>query len=397
MLNKDTKVAKDTEDTSAVCSCPIHDGLTLESLSRKVCELQLEVFRLKASQVQQSASDPVPSYSSSVLLAEGPATVNQGPPQSVAQDDVLLGELQRGLVAAASSLAELSSAIAAVSQTNNAAETAQPQDVLVDRPEEVEQTLAALSFPSTPTTGDHQDQQQPRDQKRNQEPESNQLQSVFAEIDSTERAFLLAKIESIKRAMIDIELYTPQGTEKPAAPNPTTTDIDVYIAWCKSSNGEDYRARLFELIESFRKKEKQERAKVCATDRMVYENDVSPLRQYLQFKIAFVKQAIFDFQPQKAAGKKWPDLPSDPYSMDVDMFLLRYVQTPAYIPPYIPPRKALQHSKKQLASHATGCHGYENDAVCLLDDLRSQDEEERQHQTFRRNSRFPHAQPKLKL
>ncbi|KAG0348466.1 hypothetical protein BC939DRAFT_445120 [Gamsiella multidivaricata] len=375
MPNRDTKGADSTKGTSAVCSCsvcscPIHNGLTLESLSRQVSKLQLEVLRLKTSQAQQPASDPVPSYSSSVLQAEGSAIPNQGPPQSIAQDDVLLGELQRDLAATASSLAT------------------QSLDILLGRLEKVEQTLAVLSSPSTSTPGnhqnqqqpkDHQDQQQPRDQKRNKKPESNQPQSACDDNDSLERILLRSKIEAIKRAMIDIELHSPLGTAKPALPDPASTDNDIYIVWCESSNINEYKQGLFKLIKSFQVKEEQERKRLRDLDTRVYENDDSPHRRHLQSKIALLKEVLFKFQPQKAAGEKWPDLPSDAVSMDVDLFLLWCIQTPAY-----GAFRKTGHSKRSLLTYVTGSYDYEVEAACLLAHLQNKDEEERQHLVERR-------------
>ncbi|KAI7827411.1 hypothetical protein BC939DRAFT_445135 [Gamsiella multidivaricata] len=188
--------------------------------------------------------------------------------------------------------------------------------------------------------------------------------------------------------MIDIELNPPKGTAKPALPDPATIDSDIYVIWCESSNGEDYRERLFRLIENFREKEEKERKRLRDLDTRVYENDDSPHRRHLQSKVALVKQAVFDFQPQKAAGKKRPGLSSDAYSMDVDVFLLWCIQTRAY----------------RLSSWMNYCsidrfyvlkneqNRYELDSVTLVNHLEKKDEEERQYLVERSHKRDAHTE-----
>ncbi|KAF8928974.1 hypothetical protein BGZ58_009257 [Dissophora ornata] len=153
------------------------------------------------------------------------------------------------------------------------------------------------------------------------------------------RDSLRAKIELVKKIMFALEILPQKHDVKPVPPgDPTSIDDDIYVIWCASPNTRWYKHRLFEMIESLRSKEEEERKRLRDLKREQEQlngcissgAEDSAHRQYLRAKIAAIKRAAFEFYPEKTNGKVKPDLPADASLIDLDVFLVWCLRSDDY-------------------------------------------------------------------
>ncbi|KAF8914832.1 hypothetical protein BGZ58_005641, partial [Dissophora ornata] len=203
------------------------------------------------------------------------------------------------------------------------------------------------------------------------------VQRLDVDVSSPIRELLKAKIEFVKKVMIDLELQkmkTVCGEKKgisekiPPPTNLSSVSDDVFIAWCGALDNGQYGENLFALIVRLQDAEEKERKALRGKTIYTFKNEDSPHRRYLQAKIGAIKQAIRDYYPVMKE-KLRPDLPADPYSMDVDVFLVWYLHDPYY----------LRYQRQNRYPQGSIYNTYDTELGCVMADLWTAGEEERQY------------------
>ncbi|KAG0304871.1 hypothetical protein BGZ98_004913 [Dissophora globulifera] len=196
------------------------------------------------------------------------------------------------------------------------------------------------------------------------------------DITSPHREVLKAKIEFVKKTMIDLELQpettslrVPRGACKvgvrpPPPANPCLFDDDVYILWTRSHTLLTYKEKLYELVMRLRKEEENERKALRDRYKLQYVNEDSSHRRHIRSKIDAVKKAITAYYPQFSVRRDLPDLPQNPYSVNLDLILCWFLWLSDY----------------------SGCRGRQFTASSYMEELgwtiqalQAEDEEERQY------------------
>ncbi|KAF8908301.1 hypothetical protein BGZ58_006111, partial [Dissophora ornata] len=199
-------------------------------------------------------------------------------------------------------------------------------------------------------------------------------QRLDVDVSSPTREFLKAKIEFVKNVMIDLELQKMKKDVPNKVPPPTGSSCvsdDVYIAWCRALNNYQYGDNLFVLIEELRGAEEKERKTLRSQKNYAYENEDSPHRRHLRVKIDAIKQAICDHYLQMKSSSERPNLPADPYAMDINVFLVWRLHDS--------PFKVYSAQREKRYPQGSIYNTYTTELGCVIVDLQAADEEERQY------------------
>ncbi|KAI8603787.1 hypothetical protein EDD21DRAFT_368148 [Dissophora ornata] len=157
----------------------------------------------------------------------------------------------------------------------------------------------------------------PEAQKTEQVKVANSVQDN-EDVTSPYREFLRAKIEGIKKILIDLKQPLCYRDTIALPGDFSTIDDDVYATWCTSGQYDIFQRNLFQLIERLQGEEEQERKMLRDMDMRIYGvEDDSPHRKYLRAKIEAAKLSSWEFISKEMQS---PKLPAEPLLMDVDLF-----------------------------------------------------------------------------
>ncbi|KAF8924732.1 hypothetical protein BGZ58_001506 [Dissophora ornata] len=138
------------------------------------------------------------------------------------------------------------------------------------------------------------------------------------DVTSPHREFLRAKIEGIRKILVD-RTPNPHTTSRLELPGDfSTIDDDIYVAWCTAEQNVIFVQNLIRLIDQLQDEDEQERKRLRDMDTRIYGvgND-SPHRRYLRAKIEAAKLSSWEYIP----NKKLPYLPAELLLMDLDIFI----------------------------------------------------------------------------
>ncbi|KAI8594528.1 hypothetical protein EDD21DRAFT_83732, partial [Dissophora ornata] len=186
------------------------------------------------------------------------------------------------------------------------------------------------------------------------------------DVTSPHREFLRAKIEGIKKILVDLNPPSCLSVRPELPSDLSTVDEDIYVAWCTSTDEISFRKKMFSLIERLQSEE-QERKRLRNMDRRIYGvKDDSPHRKYLRVKIEDAKLLSFEIISLGLSGKSLPDKPL--LREDVDFY------------------KAVCHCSGGLrGTHVP--YGCAEDIGFLIADLVAREKEEREYLLQRKKNR----------
>ncbi|KAF9110936.1 hypothetical protein BGX27_005695 [Mortierella sp. AM989] len=189
------------------------------------------------------------------------------------------------------------------------------QGLVLSKLEKIEQAIAGLALSSS----------LPHPDARNNTETEEELQPKPRRNDvSARRTALQEKIEVVKKIMIELELNPPEG--RGTLPmDADSIDADIVASWAGSTTLHNYKSNLFVLIERL----KVEMLSLVKSDWQASRDEDSPHMRYLRAKIEAIKHAIIQSQVQGDQAKR-PALPENPYAMDVDVFLVWFLQSGSY-------------------------------------------------------------------
>ncbi|KAF8928973.1 hypothetical protein BGZ58_009256 [Dissophora ornata] len=208
------------------------------------------------------------------------------------------------------------------------------------------------------------------------------------------RDSLRAKIELVKKIMFALEKNPQKHDAKPVPPGePVSVDDDLYMIWCASPNTLWYKHKLFEMMESLRSKEEEERRTLRNLKREQEQlngsissgTEDSAHRQYLRAKIAAIKRAAFEFYPEKTNGKAKPTLPVDASLIDLDVFLVWCLRSDDY--------KDCQRKDRYAKCTYRDTSKFEQELGCVIENLQALDEEERRFLTHQKEEKEEEKTP----
>ncbi|KAF8924497.1 hypothetical protein BGZ58_001727 [Dissophora ornata] len=141
------------------------------------------------------------------------------------------------------------------------------------------------------------------------------------DVTSPHREFLRARIEGIRKVMVEIEQHGYFSYKKKLSGDISTIDDDVYLAWCASEHTFQFKRNLFQLIGRLQDEEEQERKRLRDMDTRIYGVlDVSPHVKYLRAKIEAARLSSCDVLSKDLPNGLRPQLSTQPLLMDLDVF-----------------------------------------------------------------------------
>ncbi|KAF9105178.1 hypothetical protein BGX27_009783 [Mortierella sp. AM989] len=281
-------------------------------------------------------------------------------------------EIEDNITAIALSLSTSNTSATANEQLHGRREQAPPgyqtqQEVHQAKTEMQGQELTSSSRPLSSFPTEQKSEKKPLQQQKQQ---GQERLAFYDDVDSPQRQLLRNKIDYVKNLLFEIENNPSKDNTKPAPPGDLSPINDeVYIIWCAAWEFLWYKQELFRLIEKLQAKEEEERKVLREMNKRVYENDDSPYRKHLRARIAAIKNAIIQFQPQKTKKKLRPDLPLDPNAVSLDVFQVWCLRSRDYSGCRVWDR----YVRCQWQCYDT----FEMELGCLIESLLARDEEER--------------------
>ncbi|KAF9110939.1 hypothetical protein BGX27_005698 [Mortierella sp. AM989] len=270
---------------------------------------QLDDIQQCLKDIQLSLSFTLPS-THPATVSSSTEKVQSSYPGMVRKDYVLakLDKLQEELAAIASSLPSLTSFPDKVqSQTPNL--NAVGKDGINAKFETIEQMVAGIANALSPSDSTKAPMQHVMELEQEQEPTKP---APFA----PKTEYLRYNIELLKNILFDLEKNPPKAGETLRPPSASAlVDDDLYIAWCGSTSLNDYKRKIFTLIEiRFEEEEMAERNSYATPRRLLTIPGIicysEERRKRIQEKMEKIKLSSTPRYSQMIPGSSRPDLPA---------------------------------------------------------------------------------------
>ncbi|KAF9357473.1 hypothetical protein BGX26_003660 [Mortierella sp. AD094] len=152
---------------------------------------------------------------------------------------------------------------------------------------------------------------------------------AYSDMKPSELVRLQNKIECAKNALFGAMVQPAGCTSKPPPPTILAPgQDDIFVAWCMSLCGCNYKRALVKIIEELQVQEEKKWKDFGLSNAHAQDNNDSMYRKHLRVKIESAKRSVTDYHLKRIAGtlkdRRWDGMSrhTSPQDVDVDVLII---------------------------------------------------------------------------